>query len=151
MGGVGARRWPVQVVRFAVVGLVNTATDLAVLNAETLLTGMREGAGYAVEKWISFCAAVAVSFVLNKRWTFEDRSAAARGRKLSRFFAVSVLGALINVGTATAVVTWVRPLLAPAVGSAVLADQVWVNLGALSGTAAGFCWNFLGYKLVVFR
>jgi len=145
------RRVVLQFSRFLVVGILNTAVDLVVLNLETMLSGVRDGAGYAVQKGISFSVAVAFSYLLNKRWTFKDVSRTGHTKKFSLFAVVSTLGALINVCTATVVVTYVKPIVNPAAGSAILTDQLWVNIGALCGTAAGFLWNFLGYKFLVFR
>jgi len=145
------RRAVRQFSRFLVVGVLNTVVDLAVLNLETMLSGIRDGAGYAVQKGLSFSVAVAFSYFLNKRWTFKDVSRTGHTRKFSLFAVVSVLGAVINVFTATFVVTYVKPIVNPAADSAILTDQLWVNIGALCGTAAGFLWNFLGYKFLVFR
>lgn len=141
----------VQLPRFAAVGVVNTGVDLAILNALTILTGFKDGAGYAVLKTLSFCAAVVVSFLLNKRWTFGDPSRTGRGRKLAKFFAVSLFGAALNVSAATFVATVVKAQLAGVLPSLLATDQFWVNAGALSGTALGLVWNFLGYRRLVFR
>jgi putative flippase GtrA len=145
------RRVVFQFSRFLVVGVLNTAVDLIVLNLETMLSGIRDGAGYAVQKGISFCVAVAFSYFLNKRWTFKDDSRTGQTKQFSLFAVVSILGAVINVFAATFVVTYVKPIVNPAADSAILTDQLWVNIGALCGTAAGFLWNFLGYKFLVFR
>ena len=58
---------------------------------------------------------------------------------------------MVNVSTATAVVTYVKVLANPALNLALLTDQVWVNIGALVGAGAGFLWNFVGYKFLVFK
>jgi putative flippase GtrA len=139
-----------QLSRFSVVGVLNTGIDLVVLNAATLLTGVTDGAGYAAQKGLSFCVAAAFSYAMNKRWTFGDTSRSGQRRKLAQFFAISALGAAINVAVATTVVTYVRALVDLGPGG-LLTDQLWVNLGALCGTGAGFLWNFLGYKRVVFK
>jgi putative flippase GtrA len=61
--------------------------------------------------------------------------------------AISVIGALINVAVAALSVTYLRPFI----HSEYLNSQVWVNIGALLGTAAALAWNFLGYKFLVFK
>lgn len=33
----------------------------------------------------------------------------------------------------------------------VLTDGIWINIGALSGTAVGLIWNFIGYRFIVFK
>ena len=69
-------------------------------------------------------------------------------QKMSQFVAVSVIGALINVGVATAVVELIKPGLISALP---LTDELWGSIGALCGTAIGLIWNFLGYKFIVFK
>lgn len=140
-----------QLSRFLAVGVLNTGVDLAVLNVETILTGIKDGSGYAVQKGLSFFVAVVFSYFLNKRWTFQDTSTTQRTKKFSQFFVVSIMGAVVNVSTATAVVTYVKVLANPALNLALLTDQVWVNIGALAGAGAGFLWNFVGYKFLVFK
>jgi putative flippase GtrA len=137
-----------QLSRFSIVGVLNTGVDLAVLNAATLLTGVKVGTGYALQKGLSFFAAAIFSYVLNKRWTFGDLSQTDQTKKFAQFFTISVVGALINVSTATATVTYGKPFVHSLLA---MPDQVWVNVGALCGTAAGFLLNFFGYKLIVFR
>lgn len=140
-----------QLSRFLAVGVLNTGVDLAVLNVETILTGIKDGSGYAVQKGLSFFVAVVFSYFLNKRWTFQDTSTTQRTKKFSQFFVVSIMGAVVNVSTATFVVTYVKVLANPALNLGLLTDQVWVNIGALVGAGAGFLWNFLGYKFLVFK
>ena len=140
-----------QFSRFLVVGLLNTAMDLIVLNAETLLTGVKEGTGYALQKGISFCVAVVSSYFVNKYWTFGAGAMANQRSRFCQFLGVSVMGAAINIGTATVVVTHLKDLAVSHLSVHLQADQLWVNIGALCGTSASFCWNFLGYKHIVFK
>jgi putative flippase GtrA len=130
---------------------MNTLVDLSILNVETILTSVREGSGYAVQKGISFLAAVTFSYFVNKRWTFQDKSQEEAGKKFSQFFFVSVIGMAINVSVATLMVTYGKPAINAALGLSFLTDQLWVNIGALSGTAIGLVWNFVGYKFWVFK
>lgn len=62
-----------QVVRFAIVGLMNTGVDLAVLNA-LIAISHRGGSGfmYSIFKAISFLVAVVNSYFMNTRWTFRQ-------------------------------------------------------------------------------
>jgi putative flippase GtrA len=150
-GTVGASSTVKQFSKFVLVGVMNTLVDLAVLNAETLITGSKEGSGYAVQKGLSFLVAVSFSYFLNKNWTFQDKSQENQTKKFSQFLSVSVVGMLINVATATLVVTYLKPVINPTLNLSFLTDQLWVNIGALSGTAVGLIWNFIGYKLWVFK
>ena len=76
--------------RFAVVGLANTAIDLAVFS---LCLGVLEMP--LVANAIAWCVAVAFSFAENSLWSFErDR----RMKVTHSFFRFVSLGALISLG-----------------------------------------------------
>lgn len=140
-----------QLIKFGLVGVMNTLVDLIILNIETVLTGVTEGTGYAIQKGVSFLAAVIFSYFLNKYWTFRDTSREHEAKKFSQFVFVSVIGMLINVTTATIVVTYLKIPVNDILQLKLLTDQIWVNIGALSGTAVGLIWNFVGYKIWVFK
>ena len=141
-----------QFLRFVLVGIMNTLVDLIVLNIETIITGVKEGSGYAVQKGVSFLMAVIFSYFLNKNWTFKDKSQEGETKKFSQFFLVSIIGMVINVSVATVTVTYLKVPITNMLGISFLQnDQIWVSLGALAGTAIGLIWNFLGYKFVVFK
>ena len=137
--------------RFFLVGIMNTLVDLIILNTETILSGVKEGMGFSVQKGISFIGAVTFSYFLNKKWTFQDQTKEGQGKKFSQFFAVSVVGMVINVTVATLAVTYLKPVINNFLQLSFLTDQVWVSLSALCGTAIGLFWNFVGYKLWVFK
>lgn len=140
-----------QFIKFALVGVMNTLVDLLILNTETLITQVKEGSGFAIQKGVSFLAAVTFSYFINKKWTFQDKSNQGEAKKFSQFFFVSLIGMVVNVSVATLVVTYIAPLIDSALGLSFLTPQIWVNLGALSGTAIGLIWNFIGYKFWVFK
>ena len=140
-----------QFIRFGIIGVMNTGVDLIVLNTETLLAGIKDGSGYAIQKGISFLTATTFSYFFNKYWTFQDKSKENEGKKFSQFLFVSVIGMLINVSAATLTVTFLKDPVNDFLNFSFLTDQVWVNIGALSGTAIGLIWNFIGYKFWVFR
>ena len=146
-------RFPVieQLFKFVLVGIMNTLVDLIILNAETILSGVKMGYGYAIQKGVSFLAAVTFSYFLNKNWTFDDTSKEEQAKKFSQFFVVSIIGMIINVTVATLAVTYLKPAVSSISGLPVLSDQLWVSIGALCGTAVGLIWNFIGYKFIVFK
>lgn len=140
-----------QFSKFFLVGIMNTLVDLVILNIETIATGVKDGSGYAIQKGISFLAAVIFSYFLNKYWTFQDKDKKDQGKKFSQFIFVSVIGMLINVGVATGVVTYLKIPINEIMNLPLLTDQLWVSIGALGGTAVGLFWNFFGYKFWVFK
>ncbi len=132
-----------QLLSFAIVGAINTAIDFFVLNLLMWITGMASGVEYSIFKSISFLVAVTNSYFMNKYWTFGNHEKSTR-KELVQFFAVSVIGLFINVGGASLVIN-----LYPT--SSGLSLPVIGNIGALAGTLLGLVWNFIGYKLIVFR
>lgn len=139
-----------QFFRFAIIGVINTGVDLLVLNLLMIIFDQRDGIQYTIFKTISFAIAVISSYFLNKYWAFEDKNKKEEVRKFSQFIAVSIVGALINVGVASLVVS-LRPDPFIANMSVDTFNQLWGNFGALCGTAIGLIWNFLGYKFIVFK
>jgi putative flippase GtrA len=137
--------------KFFLVGIMNTLVDLIILNGETILSGVKDGLGYAIQKGLSFLVAVTFSYFLNKNWTFGDSSKQDQGKKFSQFILVSVIGMVINITVATVAVTYIKPIVNSMLHLSFLTDQLWVSLGALCGTAIGLIWNFIGYKFFVFK
>ncbi len=141
-----------QLAKFVLVGGLNTFVDWGILNLLMFLTGIAAGSLYPVFKGVSFLVATTNSYFWNKLWTFKKVStpdmaaeeAQKSGREMLQFFIVSLVGFLINVGAATLLVN----VLGPQWG---LGAKLWANIGAMVGTLLGMSWNFLGYKLVVFK
>jgi len=132
-----------QAGKFALVGALNTFVDLGILNLLILLTSVSTGLGFATFKGISFIVAVVNSYVWNKYWTFKSGKSRKK-EEFFQFFAVSAIGFLLNVGVATLVVSVIGP-------KGNLTPEVWANVGALVATLVLLLWNFLGYKLWVFK
>ncbi len=130
-----------RLVRFAIVGLVNTGVDLAVLNALIEISHRgRSGFVYSLFKAISFLVAVVNSYFMNSRWTFPQK--VPQATRLWRFLLVSVAGLAINVGTASFVASLMRPLLG--------LERFWPSIAAMVGAVCGLAFNFAGYRYWVF-
>lgn len=134
-----------QFSKFVVVGAINTGIDIGVLNLLMLVTGYNQGLYFSVFKAVSFIAAVSNSYLMNKFWTFRQQSQTVHvGTQMSQFFIVSIIGLAINVGVASLVVNVVsRPDF--------ISSTIWANIGTLIATAVSLIWNFIGYKLFVFK
>lgn len=142
-----------QLAKFVLVGALNTFVDWGILNLLMFLTSVSSGFLYSVFKGLSFLVATTNSYFWNKFWTFKKISAAGmvtgeppreNVKEPLQFFIVSVIGFALNVGAATLLVN----VLGPQWG---LSRELWANVGALAGTLLGMSWNFLGYKLIVFK
>jgi outer membrane protein assembly factor BamB/putative flippase GtrA len=129
-----------EVVFFALIGLLNTAIDFAVLNALTLLTNHHSGPSLFLFNCLSFSVAVVNSYVLNGRLTFQDTRLDSPSKFL-RFVGVNLIGAVINSG-----IVW---LLAPHVGR-VLSPIAAVNVSKAVATLVSLSWNYLVVSRWVF-
>lgn len=134
-----------EVFKFAIVGAINTAIDLAVLNFLILLfhTG-KSGFYFGVFKSISFLAALTNSYFLNRAWTFKGSAKKKTHIQIGQFVAVSLIGLGINVAASSIFVNSIRP---PGAKFAAL----WPSVAALFGVAIGLIWNYFGYKFLVFK
>jgi len=141
-----------QIAKFVLVGALNTLVDWGILNLLMFLTSITAGTMFSVFKGTSFLVAMVNSYFWNKFWTFKKVAAPNQvsvetrksGQEMWQFFIVSVIGFFLNVGMATLLVN----VLGPHFG---LSPKLWANVGALAGTVLGMAWNFLGYKLIVFK
>jgi putative flippase GtrA len=128
--------------RFALVGALNTAVDLGLLNILIILFGQRHGYLFPVYATIGFFAATFNSYFWNRYWAFSDRAERDKHGWVW-FYGVSVVGFFVNVGIATGLVH----LGAPAGISLLL----WENIAKAVGIAASLITNFLGYSQLVFK
>ncbi|MBI2984437.1 MAG: GtrA family protein [Candidatus Kerfeldbacteria bacterium] len=95
------RRRPVvkQFIKFSLVGVINTATSTALYLFFTRLANLDP----LVANALAFGAAVSVSFILNKRWTFRDQQR-RYARQYAQFFLVSIIG----LGLSEAIIFWLH-------------------------------------------
>ena len=145
IASIMARWLPIvlQLAKFAAIGALNTLLDLGILNVLIFATGIAFGYWYSVFKGISFVVANVNSYFWNKRWTFGS-SGGANVKEFGQFLAVGIVGFGINIGIASLIVNFVG---APENFS----PERWANIGALSATVISLVWNFVGYKLIVFK
>ena len=132
-----------QFARFVVIGIMNTVINFAILNILSSIFNVTKG-----EKviWIAIAAFVIAtinSYFFNKRWTFKDH-ASDEGQKFTGFLIVSIIGAGINSGTVYLITTHIDPMFG-------LSQQLWLNVAALGATGISLIWNFIGYKIFVFK
>ena len=133
-----------QAAKFFVVGALNTFLDFGVLNLLIFLTSIAAGPGFAIFKGISFILGVVNSYFWNKFWVFKNKNKQHVGGELAQFLGVSMVGLLINVGTATFMVEVVGQL-----GG--IGPSAWANIAALTALVVSLLWNFIGYKVWVFK
>ena len=144
-----------QIAKFGVIGVLNTFVDLGILSFLGFWLSRETGLDtktiaiwgltfYSLFKSFSFIVANINSFYWNKYWTFEINAEKKSGTEFTQFFFVSLVGFLLNVFVASFVFKSVPAIIG-------LNVEQWGLIGALAGTAVGLIWNFLGYKLWVFK
>lgn len=147
LGGFLSRWMPIfsQLSKFAAVGILNTAIDFGVLNLLSLASGITTGFIIGGVNVPGFGIAVVNSYFWNKLWVFQNRD---RGESVLRdfpsFFVVTLISVAINSGLVIFLTTY-APLLSG------LAASRRLNLAKAVATIVTLVWNFLGYKLFVFR
>jgi len=129
--------------------MMNTVLDLLLLNIMTLISAVKDGLGYSVQKACSAGIAIIFSYILNKYWSFKSSQPGSNYIEFGKFIAISVSSMAIQVIVATVMVSYIRPLFdmySPFLKNA----QLWVNIGGISGSFFSAISNFVGYKYIVF-
>ncbi len=131
-------------VRYAIIGLGNTAIDFALLFLLIKLTGITEGTNLFLLNILTFSIATANSYLFNKYWTFQDKATTGQATKFSQFFIISIIGALINSGIVVIFTSSIDPVMG-------ISAQYWAMIGKVLATSISLIWNFVGYKYFVFK
>ena len=125
-GAVPEREKPkffVALLRFGVVGAIGTAVNLVVLE---LLHGQL-GLGFTRSSAIATEVAIIGNYLGNELWTFHHRKLSLR--RLAQFNLTMLVGAAVQVGSATLLKEFMPYLLAQALGIAI-------------GSGLNFAFNF---------
>ena len=136
--------WIFQAAKFFLVGVVATLVDLGVLNLLMLGSGIATGLYFSIFKGTSFIVATCSKYLGDKFWAFEKMEKVGMRKEFGQFFAVTLVGLVINVGAASLVVN----LLGSQFG---MSEKLWANVGGIIAAFAAAIWNFLGYKFIVFK
>ena len=122
-----------QFFRFCVVGAIGTAVNLAVL--------------YSIVEWISiwymfgaiiaFCVAVTSNYILNKIWTFHDKTTktSAIFSSYIKFILISIIGLGINLIILYALVAYLH---------------IWSIFSQIIAIGGATIWNYFGSKTWAF-
>jgi len=132
-----------QFSRFVVIGFVNTAIDFAILNLLMWWMGIYSGPWIILLNGISFSVAVTNSYFWNKYWTFKDKNK-IEAKEFSQFILVTLIGMAINSGVIYGITTLISPVFG-------INPELWANLAKAAATGFSLIWNFIGYKMFVFK
>lgn len=130
--------------KFFVVGILNTGIDFLVFNILMRLTGIYKGPYIVVFSTIAFCVAVTNSYLLNKYWTFKDKADSNNTGQFAKFMGVSIIGLILN----NSIIYTITTLVSPVFG---VTPVLWANIAKITAVCVVLVWNFMGYKLFVFK
>ncbi|QRM56097.1 GtrA family protein [Sinorhizobium sp. BG8] len=125
-GGAGTGGGSDTLMRFAVVGAITTTLDFVLFNALVLV-----GAIPALANIFSYSCGIAVSYALNRAWTFRARRSNVQALK---FVLSTLTGLLISTCLVATLVIVMPPPIAKILSVPVV-----------------FAWNYLSARLWVFR
>ena len=108
-----------QILRFAVVGIINTLTDVAVFYLVHRATGM-----IVISNIVSYGLGAGVSFLLNRNWTFRDTDdGGAILSKILRFAVLNAATLTLSTGVILGL-SLVMPVMAAKIISVAIAAAV---------------------------
>jgi putative flippase GtrA len=135
-----------QLVKFCLVGASSTVIDKGVL--WLLLNDLAPAVPWWASATVSFSLAVTNGFVWNRLWTFRARAHASASAQYTRFFAVNVVGLVLNLGLTKAFLVVFTGRLLHLEGNP---DARTVLLASLSAVPFVTLWNFGASKYWTFR
>lgn len=129
-----------QLAKFGLVGVLNTAIDFGILNYLSSYLHITEGVQIIPIKATSFLVALANSYWWNKNWVFEGKKKA----NMFTFAIVSIIGFSVNISVVYLFTSFITH-------PSTVSDQLWLNIANVLATFLSLTWNFLGYRLIVFK
>jgi putative flippase GtrA len=128
------RKHIAEITRFGISGVAGFAVDAGLV---ALLTGAL-GLGPIIAQAIAFAAAVTVTWLINRHWTFAAHASDRWLHEWTRYVAANSIGALVNNGIYVVLV---------------LTETMFSKepiLAIIAGSIAGMGFNFASAKMVVF-
>ncbi len=132
-----------QLSKFGIIGVTNTIIDLGIFNVFIYMTDIATGNAILGFKIVSVNAAIINSFIWNKYWSFEKQGE-AKSKEVLQFWLVSIVGLVINAG-----ITWIMINIVTSPGN--ITDKAWASIASATASILVLTWNFIGYKLWVFK
>jgi putative flippase GtrA len=130
-----------QLMRFGMVGILNTLIDVGTLNVLLWRFPTHNPNLLLAYNTCAYCLGALNSFCLNKYWTFRHRHTLTAG-EVARFAAVSIAGILCNDGILWLVARILHPVIANTL--------IWANLSKGMAIAGTMTISYLGMRLWVF-
>ncbi|MEK7589107.1 MAG: GtrA family protein [Patescibacteria group bacterium] len=129
--------------KFATIGFTNAVVDFGTLNLLISISSITGGTTLSFFKAAAFLVASTHSYFWNKTWVFQTNGRTGAS-EIGKFFTINLLSLVIN----TIVFTAVLRLGTDNFG---LSAVRWANISAIAGSAVALIFNFVGFRLLVFR
>lgn len=133
-----------QFAKFSLVGSMNFLVDMGILNSLIFYTGICNGPAQSGLKGVSFVLAAVNSYFWNKFWTFKRGSGKRLRTEVYQFLVISTSGFFVNILIDYLFVNNIGP-------RAGIMPHSWAQVSAMAAAVASLCWNFIGYKFIVFH
>ncbi len=133
--------WLKQLLRFGLVGGLNTLLDIVILNALLLLSPTTSTRTLLAYNALAFSLGAVNSFLLNKYWTFDHKQGTTL-KELVRFTITTLFG----IGWSTLVLWLASTILHPLVLNATL----WANAAKIVSVASSALLSYMVMRLWVF-
>jgi putative flippase GtrA len=130
-----------RILKFCLVGALNTVVDYVLLNVLIVVFAVGSAFPLALCNVASFVGANLNSYLLNKKWTFENTQQRSLRQYLC-FFLCSLGGMAVNCGMIYLLARLLDPHPMTFVAKANLAKSI--------ATFASMAWNFYAYRTFVF-
>ena len=130
-----------QILRFGLVGCLNTTIDLLVLNGLLQLWPTQNIARLLLFNTIAYACGALNSFALNKYWTFR-RAGRPKAREVARFLLVTLAAIVCN----DLILWFMGKILHPAH----LNMTLWANSSKVAAIGGTILVSYLGMRLWVF-
>lgn len=139
--GQTLRQWLVEFIQFCTVGLGSYVVDVGLFNFLAYSGAIHlPWDAPMVAKTLSVFVSIIFSWVVNRMWTFHNKSDKSRGREFALFLAINIGGLLIALGC----LGFSRYILGL---DSQLADNISANIvGLVLGTA----FRYVCYRYLVF-
>jgi putative flippase GtrA len=137
----GKKRWIGQVLRFGLVGVMNTVVDLLILNMLLLVFPTNSTRMILIFSALAYSVGAVNSFLLNKYWTFGYRQRTT-WREVVRFIVTTACG----IGWSS-IILW---LASNALHPILINPTIWANVSKVVAICGTALINYLGMSLWVF-